>query len=166
MSRHSTSFEAERSVPAETARELLPGPSHANEVAIPTPKIAKRGTLRRLLMAGTAVAVLAAASWYGFHYWTVGRFLVSTEDMRSLLAKCGFIAELFEDTSNTHLSRTISNATPAAAGQLGLAVFVNNLGEKAANARRSLLPLLAFAQPTAPPSVAQRLTSGLIELEF
>jgi SAM-dependent methyltransferase len=65
-------------------------------------------------------------------------FLVSAEEMRSLLGGCGFIAELFEDTSDTHLSRTVANATPAAAGQLGLAVFVDNLREKAANARRSL----------------------------
>jgi ubiquinone/menaquinone biosynthesis C-methylase UbiE len=65
-------------------------------------------------------------------------FLVSAEEMRSLLGKCGFVAELFEDTSDSHLSRTIANATPAASGQLGLAVFVDNLGEKAANARRSL----------------------------
>jgi SAM-dependent methyltransferase len=63
-------------------------------------------------------------------------FLISTEEMRSLLGKCGFSAELFEDTSDTHLSRT--TATPAAPGQLGLAVFVDNLAEKAANARRSL----------------------------
>jgi SAM-dependent methyltransferase len=65
-------------------------------------------------------------------------FLVSTDEMRSLLERCGFVAELFEDTSNTHLSRTSANVTPAAGGQLGLAVFVDNLGEKAANARRSL----------------------------
>jgi len=65
-------------------------------------------------------------------------FLVSAEEMRSLLGGCGFIAELFEDTSDTHLSRTVANAAPAAAGQLSLAVFVDNLGEKAANARRSL----------------------------
>jgi membrane fusion protein (multidrug efflux system) len=31
-------------------------------------------------MAGTAVAVLAASSWYGWDYITVGRFLVSTDD--------------------------------------------------------------------------------------
>jgi sarcosine/dimethylglycine N-methyltransferase len=65
-------------------------------------------------------------------------FLVSAEEMRSLLGSCGFIAELFEDTTDTHLSRTIANAKPAASGQLGLAVFVDNLEEKAANARRSL----------------------------
>ena len=65
-------------------------------------------------------------------------FLVSADEMRSLLGECGLIAELFEDTSDAHLSRTVANATPAAPGQLGLAVFVDNLAQKAANARRSL----------------------------
>jgi ubiquinone/menaquinone biosynthesis C-methylase UbiE len=65
-------------------------------------------------------------------------FLVSAEEMHSVLGGCGFITELFEDTSQTHLSRTIANATPAVPGQLGLGVFVDNLAQKAANARRSL----------------------------
>jgi sarcosine/dimethylglycine N-methyltransferase len=65
-------------------------------------------------------------------------FLVSADEMRSLLQDCGFIAELFEDTSDVHLRRSIANATPAAPGQLGLAVFVDDLATKAANARRSL----------------------------
>jgi sarcosine/dimethylglycine N-methyltransferase len=64
--------------------------------------------------------------------------LVSGEEMRSVLGECGLVAELFEDTSDAHLSRTISNATPAKPGNLGLAVFVDNLAEKARNARRSL----------------------------
>jgi hypothetical protein len=58
--------------------------------------------------------------------------------MQSVLGEGGFIAELFEDTSDAHLSRTVANATPAAPGQLGLAVFVENLAQKAGNARRSL----------------------------
>ena len=33
-----------------------------------------------MLLAGTALALLAAASWYGWDYWTTGRFLVSTDD--------------------------------------------------------------------------------------
>jgi SAM-dependent methyltransferase len=65
-------------------------------------------------------------------------FLVSPEEMHSLLGNCGFTPELFEDTSDTHLSRTVANATPAVPGQLGLAVFVDNLAQKANNARRSL----------------------------
>jgi ubiquinone/menaquinone biosynthesis C-methylase UbiE len=65
-------------------------------------------------------------------------FLVPADQMRRLFAQCGLTTELFEDTSDAHLSRSITNATPAAPGQLGLAVFVDDLGQKAANARRSL----------------------------
>jgi len=64
--------------------------------------------------------------------------LVAADAMRALLGECGFIEELFEDTSDEHLRRTMANATPATAGQLGLSVFVDNLGQKAGNARRSL----------------------------
>jgi membrane fusion protein (multidrug efflux system) len=32
------------------------------------------------LLAGVAIAALAGASWYGWDYWTTGRFLVSTDD--------------------------------------------------------------------------------------
>jgi membrane fusion protein, multidrug efflux system len=83
MSRHSTSFEAEHPVPVEVAQELLP-PDHNSEVATPaalaaTP-VARKGAIRRFLLAGTAVALLAGAAWYGWDYWTVGRYLVSTDD--------------------------------------------------------------------------------------
>jgi SAM-dependent methyltransferase len=65
-------------------------------------------------------------------------FLVSAGEMQSLLDESGFVTELMEDTSDVHLSRTTANATPAAPGQLGLAVFVDDLAQKAGNARRSL----------------------------
>lgn len=65
-------------------------------------------------------------------------FLVSAEEMLSLLGECGFITELFEDTSDIHLGSTPADATPSAPEQLGLAVFVDNLAQKAGNARRSL----------------------------
>lgn len=65
-------------------------------------------------------------------------FLVSAEEIRSVLGESGFIAELLDDTSDVHLSRTTANATPSAPGQLGLAVFIDNLAQKAGNARRSL----------------------------
>ena len=78
MSRHSTDFEAEREVPVE-AVEGLPSPDHGNVVG--TAKTRNlRGQLRRLLMAGAAVAVLSGAAWYGWNYWTVGRFLLSPDD--------------------------------------------------------------------------------------
>jgi sarcosine/dimethylglycine N-methyltransferase len=82
----------------------------------------------------------AATSYFPLPWATdpTDSFLVSAEEMCSVLDGCGFIAELFEDTSDTHLSRTIANATPATPGQLGLAVFVDDLAQKGGNARRSL----------------------------
>ena len=83
MSRHSTSFEAEHPVPAEVAHELVPA-DDKSEAATPVPltasPAARKGAIRRFLLAGTAVALLAGAAWYGWDYWTVGRFLVSTDD--------------------------------------------------------------------------------------
>ena len=61
-------------------------------------------------------------------------FLAPAEEMRSALGASGFIEEIFEDTSDAHLSRTTANAAP---GHLGLAVFVDDLAQKAGNARRS-----------------------------
>ena len=82
----------------------------------------------------------AATSYFPLPWATdpADSHLVSAEETRSVLGKIGFIAELFEDTSDAHLSATIANATPAAPGQLGLSVYVDNLGQKAGNARRSL----------------------------
>jgi membrane fusion protein (multidrug efflux system) len=80
MTRHSTAFEAETALPADTVRELLPSPSSEPEAAQSATKSTKEGGFRRLLMAGAAVAVLAGASWYGWDYVTVGRYLVSTDD--------------------------------------------------------------------------------------
>ena len=62
-------------------------------------------------------------------------FLVSAEETRSVLGESGFIAELFEDTSDTLLSRTTADT---ALSSLTLAVYVDNLAQKAGNARRSL----------------------------
>jgi len=62
-------------------------------------------------------------------------FLVSAEEIRSALAESGFVAELFEDTSDAHLSRTTADGAPS---PLTLAVYVDNLAQKAGNARRSL----------------------------
>lgn len=86
------------------------------------------------------VAGKTATSYFPLPWATdpADNFLVSTEEMRSVLGESGFIAELVEDTSDVHLSRTTANATPAAPGPLGLAVFVDNLAQKAGNARRSL----------------------------
>ena len=62
-------------------------------------------------------------------------FLVSMEEIRSALGEHGFVAELLEDTSDAHLSRTTADAAPS---PLTLGVYVENLAQKAANAQRSL----------------------------
>jgi membrane fusion protein (multidrug efflux system) len=100
MSRHSAAFEADRPAPAQTVQDLLPpqapkesskesskenlrgNPKESQPPAseAPAPPVATKGSLRQLLLAGTAVALLAGAAWYGWDYWTVGRFLVSTDD--------------------------------------------------------------------------------------
>src|SRR5215831_1067040 len=83
MSHHSTNFEADQEVPAGSIERLPKADAgdHNNVVAIAAPKARNiRGQLRRLLMAGAAVAVLSGAVWYGWDYWTVGRFQVSTDD--------------------------------------------------------------------------------------
>ena len=83
MTQHSSAFEIERPVPVgEAVRGLRPAtPDDSGTAAMaPAPLLSKKFNFRRLLMAGAAVAVLAGAAWYGFDYWTVGRYLVSTDD--------------------------------------------------------------------------------------
>jgi len=80
MSHHSTSFEIERPVPDNfTAQPGKPNVSTGDQAA-GTPAAHKRYNLRKMLMTGAAVAVIAGGTWYGGDYWTVGRFLVSTDD--------------------------------------------------------------------------------------
>ncbi|WP_439407896.1 HlyD family secretion protein [Bradyrhizobium sp. DASA03076] len=58
-------------------------PTLAPEGILPAssaPAPSRKLNLRKLLLAGVALAALAGASWYGYDYWTVGRFLVSTDD--------------------------------------------------------------------------------------
>jgi membrane fusion protein (multidrug efflux system) len=73
MTVHTTPSSLEQTIVPTTAPEgLLPAPA-----ALPQ---RRKLSLRKLLMAGAAAALVAGASWYGYDYWTVGRFLVSTYD--------------------------------------------------------------------------------------
>jgi membrane fusion protein (multidrug efflux system) len=81
MSRHSTAFEIESPVPAsDPAAELLRDISNKPEVAAGVPPAAKKFNFRKALLTGAALAMLAGTAWYGWDYWTVGRFQVSTDD--------------------------------------------------------------------------------------
>jgi membrane fusion protein (multidrug efflux system) len=76
MSTESTSLQTFPQLPADPAQRLVP----SDEIASPPQSPPKKDRIRRVLMAGAAVTLLATASWYGWDYWTVGRFLVSTDD--------------------------------------------------------------------------------------
>jgi membrane fusion protein, multidrug efflux system len=83
MTRHSTAFEAERPVPiGDVPKELLPNTYDKTVTgeAAPTPSATNKFNFRKALMAAAAVAALAGAAWYGWDYWTVGQYLVSTDD--------------------------------------------------------------------------------------
>jgi membrane fusion protein (multidrug efflux system) len=67
----------------DNAQELRP----ASDLAATTPAkptlakpVAFQGHLRPALMTSAIAALLAGAGWFGWDYWTVGRFLVSTDD--------------------------------------------------------------------------------------
>jgi membrane fusion protein (multidrug efflux system) len=83
MTRHSSTFEVERPVPAgDVVGDLLPAMNGAAESSAPAPALrpVRKLNFRKLLMTGAALAVLAGAAWYGWDYWTVGQYLVSTDD--------------------------------------------------------------------------------------
>jgi SAM-dependent methyltransferase len=66
-------------------------------------------------------------------------FLISAEEMRSVLGDSGFIAEYFEDVSDSQLNPPASGTPEVTAqAQLSLSVYVDNLAQKAENATRSL----------------------------
>ncbi|MCA6106782.1 HlyD family secretion protein [Bradyrhizobium cenepequi] len=78
MNQHSPILEIERPISAAEVQRLAPTP----EPVIPAPSASAsiKGKLRLVAFAGLAIAALSGAAWYGWDYWTVGRFLVSTDD--------------------------------------------------------------------------------------
>jgi membrane fusion protein (multidrug efflux system) len=83
MNSHSASLEIERPVPSgKVTRDLPPGAFNKSspDEALHAPPAVKKLNLRKALMTGAGLAVLAGAAWYGWDYWTVGQYLVSTDD--------------------------------------------------------------------------------------
>src|SRR5882757_9592103 len=67
--------------PPKTETDVVPTlPPEGILPAVPPPVRRQKLSLRKLLLVGVAAAALAGSSWYGYDYWTVGRFLVSTDD--------------------------------------------------------------------------------------
>lgn len=72
--------------PAEPAPQIeaprpVEVPASAPEAAQPpAPPARKKGGARRVMLPVIGLALLGAAAWFGYDYWTVGRFMVSTDD--------------------------------------------------------------------------------------
>ncbi len=63
--------------PATETPEAAPSPSQTAEKA---PAAAKPGGRRKLVLLTVLIVALALGGWYGEHWWSVGRFQVSTDD--------------------------------------------------------------------------------------
>jgi membrane fusion protein (multidrug efflux system) len=68
------------SVVAKAAGEPLRMPNEPANDEGPRVAPARTGRLRKLLLVGAGLLALAGASYFGWQYWTVGRFEVSTDD--------------------------------------------------------------------------------------
>ncbi|HVX79450.1 MAG TPA: HlyD family secretion protein [Bradyrhizobium sp.] len=80
MTAHSTTLRPEPLVPDAGPTEALL-PTARTEARAPEPATAgKKFNLRKMLMTSAAIAMLAGVVWYGWDYWTVGQYLVSTDD--------------------------------------------------------------------------------------
>jgi membrane fusion protein (multidrug efflux system) len=77
MSQHPGEFAADRPVTVDEAASALNG---ALAAVGPRKALLSKTTLRRALLAAGGVAALAAVGYFGWDYWTVGRFEVSTDD--------------------------------------------------------------------------------------
>ena len=79
MSQHPGKFVAETAVPAAEAAPALKTPATL-EQSEPAPQAKPKRGLRKLLLAGASALALAGLGYFGWQYWTVGRFEVSTDD--------------------------------------------------------------------------------------
>src|SRR6202049_1071622 len=83
MTIHSAALDAERPMRAgDTIKDLLPDTHErgSKSQGVTAPAVIRKFNFRRVLMAGAAVAGISGAAWYGWGYWTVGQYLVSTDD--------------------------------------------------------------------------------------
>jgi membrane fusion protein, multidrug efflux system len=84
VSRHNGREPPGESTSKRAVEALAPTPAqppHEDATVMPSANSAQRRLSRRQLALGAAVvAALGGAGWFGYHWWTVGRFTVSTDD--------------------------------------------------------------------------------------
>jgi membrane fusion protein (multidrug efflux system) len=80
MTIHSTALQAGQ--PARPVSAAVAVPAADQTAFVPTAALvaARKLNFRKLLSTGAALAVLTGAAWYGWDYWTVGQYLVATDD--------------------------------------------------------------------------------------
>ncbi|MBB3595358.1 membrane fusion protein (multidrug efflux system) [Rhizobium sp. BK529] len=71
---------AEAAAPAEAPRAEAPRTAPAQSAPAVAPAAAAPKKRRSLVLPVVVLALLAGAGWYGYDWWTNGRFLVSTDD--------------------------------------------------------------------------------------
>lgn len=64
--------------PTAEAREAPPAPAQSAPASVATPAAAKKR--RSPVLPIVVLAILAGGAWYGYEWWTNGRFMVSTDD--------------------------------------------------------------------------------------
>jgi membrane fusion protein (multidrug efflux system) len=71
---------AEAAAPAEAPKAEAPKTAPAQSAPAVAPAAAAPKKRRSLVLPVVVLALLAGAGWYGYDWWTNGRFLVSTDD--------------------------------------------------------------------------------------
>jgi membrane fusion protein, multidrug efflux system len=103
------------------AEALAPAPGHLKAVdpewvVAPTEVRRRRFSGRRLALGAALAAAVGGGSWFGYDWWTVGRFLVSTDDAyveaynTTIAAKvAGYVAKvLVTDNTRVHAGDVIA----------------------------------------------------------
>ena len=76
MTTHPRTFDIQNALPASEVMERL----NLTPDAVAAQKASKKRWLRKLLLTGASLIALAGAAHFGWDYWTVGRFEISTDD--------------------------------------------------------------------------------------
>jgi membrane fusion protein, multidrug efflux system len=114
--RDTSPSEAEESLPGAAAEARAPSPMPPSPPAdapalsaAPGKVRSRRLSGRKLALGAVAALAVAGATWFGYHWWTVGRFTVSTDDAyveaynTTIAAKVsGYVASVLV-TDNTHV---------------------------------------------------------------
>ena len=72
--------------PAPASKAEAPAKPDAPVTEAPQPEVAAQGPVKpkrsakRFILPILIVAAIGAGGWYGYEYWTTGRFMVSTDD--------------------------------------------------------------------------------------